>query len=281
LNQGQLLTSLRQTILKAAFAALPEGNDVLYRAARRVVDRYRGDNNFEMSDNGEGWLLERAIPQAAIVMDIGANCGEWTAAAARLNTTATFHCFEPSPTTFARLSERCVGLNAVLNNRGCGEVSGEGSLFIYGDGSGANSLYDRVGLSDSAKKQETVSITTVDEYCGVAGIGLVDFLKIDVEGHELAVLRGARRLLAEGRLGIVQFEYGGTYIDARTLLKDICEYVRSTNSAYDLYKLFPNHLQAVPEYRQSLETFQYSNWALLHRPQWQVVDGVPIPRRTA
>jgi len=243
-----------------------------------MVDRYRGDNNFEMSDNGEEWLLQRAIPHATIVFDVGANQGDWTMAAARLNPTATLHCFEPSPTTFASLSARCAGLKVVLNNRGCGEVSGERSLFIDFDGSGANSLYDRVGTGNSAKKQEAVSITTVDEYCSAAQIGQVDFLKIDVEGHELAVLRGARRLLTEGRVGMVQFEYGGTYIDARTLLKDICEYVRSANDSYELYKLFPRHLQAIPEYRASLETFQYSNWALVYRPRWEVREGVPLPR---
>ena len=243
-----------------------------------MVDRYRGDNNFEMSDNGEEWLLQRAIPHATIVLDVGANRGDWTIAAAQLNPAATFHCFEPSPTTFAILSARCAGLKALLNNRGCGEVSGERSLFIDFDGSGANSLYDRVGTGNSAKKQEAVSITTVDEYCTAAQVGQVDFLKIDVEGHELAVLRGARRLLTEGRVGIVQFEYGGTYIDARTLLKDVCEYVRSVNDGYELYKLFPRHLQAVPEYRPSLETFQYSNWALVYRPRWDVREGVPVPR---
>jgi len=272
-----LLTSLKHVIRKAAIAALPEQNGLLYKVARKMVDRHRGDNNFEMDDNGEKWLLARAIPNAKIVFDVGANRGDWTVAAASLNQSATFHCFEPSPTTFASLSQRCGALRAVLNNRGCGEVSAERSLFIFDDGSGANSLYNRIGSGDSSKKQESVSITTIDEYCSAEQIGFVDFLKIDVEGHELAVLRGARRVLSEGLIGMVQFEYGGTYIDARTLLKDVFEYVRATNRNYEVYKLFPSHLQAVPEYAQSLETFQYSNWALVNSARWQVRNGVPTP----
>jgi FkbM family methyltransferase len=57
------------------------------------------------------------------------------------------------------------------------------------------SLYDRqldyFGIDYS--KSETVKLSTLDDYCEKNSIDRIDFLKMDVEGHELKVLKGAER----------------------------------------------------------------------------------------
>ena len=143
-------------------------------------------------------------------------------------------------------------------------------MHVYGDARGTNSLYDRQGLEDgwgmdSAGGKETVALETVDGFCREHGIGRVDFVKIDTEGHEVDVLEGARECLRNGALRMIQFEYGGTYIDSRRLLKDVFELTAPLD--YTVFLIAPDGLIACPRYDQRLENFQYKNFVLLHEEE--------------
>ena len=50
-------------------------------------------------------------------------------------------------------------------------------------------------------------------------------VKIDTEGHDLTVLRGARAMLAEHRIAVVQFEYNHRWVFARAFLRDAFEFL--------------------------------------------------------
>jgi FkbM family methyltransferase len=260
--------SVRSTVGGFMMSLLPERSALVYRLGRRIVNRYQGDNDGDMETNGEIWLARQLLPRVQVVFDVGANVGDWTKHALETNPHATYHCFEPSPVTFGQLQARGLPPNVVLNNIGLGDAPSERSLFVFGDGCGANSLYRRVGTEAAQDQLEQVTIGTFDTYCETRGIDEVGFVKLDVEGHEFAVLRGAHRMLSEGRIGIIQFEYGGTYIDARVLLKDIWEHVSTANPSYEFYKVFPHALRRIPAYTQTLETFQYSNWVIVRKGLW-------------
>jgi hypothetical protein len=129
-------------------------------------------------------------------------------------------------------------------------------------------LYKKTGLKsgwgiDEPKKTETVELDTLNQYCEDRNIGAIDFLKLDVEGHELEVLKGATRMLNSGSIKRLQFEYGGCFIDAGVLLKDFFELFNSLE--YIFYKIMPNGLMRIPEYDQRLENLQYKNFAVLHK----------------
>lgn len=130
-----------------------------------------------------------------------------------------------------------------------------------------NSLYQRSGLEHlglaQPKKKETIELETLDNYCSNHGITQIDFLKIDIEGHELEALKGASQLLKQGKVKVIQFEYGGTYIDARILLKDI--FSLFNDLPYDLYKIYPQDLKKATMYAQNLENFQLQNWLAINK----------------
>jgi hypothetical protein len=152
------------------------------------------------------------------------------------------------------------------NPFGLSSTQGERPLFIFRSAPGLHSLYQRRGLEDgwglkTPLETETVMLDTLENYCAQRQIGRIDFLKIDVEGHELEVFKGGRSLFAENRVGMIQFEYGGCNIDSKVLLKDIFEFFSGMN--YNVYKIFPDRLKRFRRYDQRLENFKYQNWILI------------------
>jgi len=210
--------------------------------------------------------MRAVLPKCASVFDVGANIGDWTALALEINPKLKIHCFEPSVATFQRLQARHGGMQVRCNNIGLSSLSGELTLHVFADGSGENSIYRRQGLEDgwgraSQSQTEIIRVETLDGYCQRVNLQIIDFLKVDVEGHELEVFKGAKRMLENGAIKHIQFEYGGCNIDARILLKDIFDLFVTYH--YALYKIYPHELRHVPRYDQRLENFQYQNWVAL------------------
>ena len=81
---------------------------------------------------------------------------------------------------------------------------------------------------------DTIKLDTIDNFCSANGTHSIDLLKIDVEGHEMPVLTGAKRMLGEGRVSIIKIE---TAIDPdlayHTQLFDLCDFLQAFG-----YRLF-------------------------------------------
>lgn len=143
---------------------------------------------------------------------------------------------------------------------GMGNVKESKELHITHDRAGANSLYKRrlEGLGISYDESETVKVTTVDNYCYKNAIPHIDFMKVDVEGHELAVMRGAADMLKKQAIDYVQFEYGGCWIDSRMLFLDMYDFL--TSFGYIIGKIMPKGIEFYDKYDQRLDTFQMANF---------------------
>jgi FkbM family methyltransferase len=242
---------------------IPAHNRFLYFLCKHYVDRHNGDNNGNIVTNGELRLMRSVLPNCEVVFDVGANVGDWAALALEIRSDLKIHCFEPSAATFRHLTARNFGDGVVCNNFGFSSATREAHLQVYEEGSGLNSLYVRRGLEDglglaTQSQTEIIRVETLDGYCQRAEVHSIDFLKIDVEGHELEVLKGAIRMLSRKAIRHIQFEYGGCNIDSRVLLKDIFDLFASYG--YALYKLLADELRHVSRYDQRLENYQYQNW---------------------
>ena len=238
---------------------------MLYAICRRYVNDYDGECNCDMQSNGEldvmrGQLSGRAHP---VAFDVGANCGDWTAAVIQANPSAEVHAFEPSAATFATLQSRNFPPNVVLNKIGVGVERCVRTFNIYGRSSAVNSLF-QYDDSRTAVGREEIEILPLSQYCQQKQIESIDYLKIDVEGNEFDVLKGAADLLAEGRIRVIQFEYGEWWIAARVLLKDVLEWVQAQHP-YDISKVTPRGLQRILKYGFHLENFHGSNYVLTRR----------------
>jgi hypothetical protein len=127
---------------------------------------------------------------------------------------------------------------------------------------GINSLHPR---AEGSAKQETVNLNTADQYCQEMGIQHVHLMKIDAEGHDFAVLEGARTMLEKRAIGVVQFEYNALWIESRHYLKDAFAMLQPLG--YSLGKVTPGGIEFYPAYHFELESFCEGNY-LACREEW-------------
>lgn len=234
----------------------------------------KGMNYGRASDyqhNGESEAIRAVcsmIPsQSAVLFDVGANQGNFTnhILEAWQGMTYDLYAFEPSKRTFELLQKSVRETTYVhLVNKGFGEKPGHVKLFSDKEGSGLASVYPR-DLSHrkiTFTEHETIELTTLDIFCEQNMIPLIDFLKLDVEGHELAVLRGGKKMIEGGRVSIIQFEFGGCNIDSRTFFRDYYDFFKRD---FNLFRILSNGLQPIDSYSEKLEIFQSANYLAVQK----------------
>jgi len=141
----------------------------------------------------------------ACLIDAGANVGQTAAYLRSYFPRTQIHSFEPVRASFLQLQAGTKAFpNVHCRHAALGAARAQISMRLQED-SENNSLFagDLTGFGS-----ETVEVETLDAYCDEAGIGQVDLLKMDVQGYELQILRGAERLLAERRISFVYSEIG-------------------------------------------------------------------------
>lgn len=246
----------------------------IFRLSRALMNRALGDNNDDMKSNGELFLLYRILSliqkdHKLVVFDVGANIGHWTVSLLDIAEEMaidglTVYSFEPSLIAFsefqANLAKHPMAQSAHAVSVGMSNTPGDKTLYINKDGAGTNSLYKRrtESLGIIYDKTETIQTTTLDIYCSERDISHVDFLKVDVEGHELAVMQGAVDMLKQQAIDYIQFEYGGTWIDSRTLFLDMYDLLTSFN--YSVGKILPKGIEFFDKYDERMESFQMANF---------------------
>jgi FkbM family methyltransferase len=254
------------TAADLACRILGRGNVV--RAARFVLYRARLDVPNDLNHNGESslqrWILEVSAANRQVdVIDVGANVGRWSSSmliaarrAGRLDD-IQLHAFEPSSYTFALLSEALDGHLVRLHRAALCEQPGTAALYVIAPGAGTNSLHAPPG-SEIGGSTEDVVTTTLDSYVDQIGLDHVTLVKIDTEGHDLAVLRGARALFSKHRISVAQFEYNHRWVYARAFLRDAFELLEPLG--YRLGKLTPRGVEFYPGWDAELETFVEANY---------------------
>ena len=199
---------------------------------------------------GEENFLQRYVPKIAggVLPDVGANQGAYTRLLHALAPHSPVYAFEPHPHTFRQLQAATTLPNVTLLNQAVSEQEGCVSLFdqASNDGSTQASLSrSAVGLFTPDIIEHHVACTTLDVFLAQQGICDVALLKIDTEGHDLSVLKGARKAISEKRIHAIQFEFIAANIATRVSMRDIF----NTLSGYKLHRLCMNgDLLPMPSY---------------------------------
>ncbi len=235
-------------------AIAQQANEATHAAVLGGMGYGIGGADFDAS--GERWLLgevaRMTAGRTAVVFDVGANRGDWSALALRVMPAAVMHCVEPSR-MWATLAARQARVHQIHE---CALSDHEGTATLHADapGSGDASLHKRdlTHIGRSFEHEERVALRTLDSVCRENDINQIDLLKIDVEGSELAVLRGASEMIARGAIGVIQFEGGGTWIDSRIFFRD---FWRLLSPKYRIGRLMRDGIAWIDTYEERLEVF--------------------------
>jgi FkbM family methyltransferase len=206
--------------------------------------------------------LLRRTPET--VLDVGANVGDYSAAVLDRFPRTTVHAFEPSPDAAARLKGRFAGRkNVFVHEIAASDATGPVTLWSDRGGSGLASLtkrrLDHFGIPFEHRTE--VQSDRLDRIMERLGVDRIDWLKLDVEGHELSVLRGMGDRIKEVQL--VQFEFGGCNIDTRTYFQDFWYFLRGHGFA--VHRLTGSGPLEIGRYRESHESFCTTNYAAVRQ----------------
>jgi FkbM family methyltransferase len=174
-----------------------------YRIEKRAYQRYGVDPivDIERLSGKFGIPVDRAF-------DVGANIGQTAAALTAAFPAAEIICFEPVAATFRELqaataaSPRIRAFNLALS-----DSAGEAAIHTYASSLLSSLEPDAPFTRGQDGATETCRTETLDGFCAEQGVDRIDLLKIDTEGHDLAVLHGAASMLGQGRIGFVLTEF--------------------------------------------------------------------------
>jgi len=111
-------------------------------------------------------------------------------------------------------------------------------------------------------KTEAIKLTTIDAYCAENQIERIHFLKLDIEGHELNALNGAKKMIKDNRIDFIQFEFGGCNIDSRTYFQDFYYFLKDN---YTIYRILKDGIYELSNYKEIYEIFITTNFLAIKK----------------
>lgn len=207
-GKGRLARALHRRLRAHAIARDPM-RDVIMRDGSRARWDLRDDAEAlacwlgEADDDVRNALLAR-VKLDAVVFDVGANVGWWTVPLARHLAPGGGRviAFEPVPANRARL-DWAVQANAVQGSVqivpvALGDKPGELGMWLKSEETGAGSGTAAL-VTGSGPTHLRVPVVTLDQWAAEQGVVRCDLMKLDIEGAELMMLRGAEQFVAATR----------------------------------------------------------------------------------
>lgn len=150
-----------------------------------------------------------------LIIDVGANIGQSAVQFREYFHNAKIYCFEPVKSTYEKLIINVNDPNVICYQMAVGSNREKAKIYLKNDSS-TNTMIER----DSNLGYEIVSVTTLDHFTNEKRITSIDLLKIDTEGFDFEVLKGAKILLSEERISFIIIEVGFDPNDDRHVLFD-------------------------------------------------------------
>lgn len=194
-----------------------------------------------------------------VVIDAGAAHGEWTRTFRNRCPNARIFMLEPQPAAQEVLRRKDLPGTTLLPCA-IGATLGTATLHAPSSSAGAMvvaSLHKRVDSRWKAIDYESfdVKVTTLSEIAAEHDLGFIDFVKMDIEGHEFAALRGAEGVLARRGVGAFSFEFGPGNVNSRTMFIDFFEFFEA--HGFDVFRVRPGgRLLPVPHYDEDCEFYR-------------------------
>ena len=186
--------------------------------------------------------------QGRILIDVGAHHGSYCNYLSKLSPQSTIYAFEPHPKSIQILKSRLISPRIRVINKAVGEIAEPVELYDFADSDGstqASMSKEAVQFFEPIVVAHSVDCTTLDDFITAEGLDEIALLKVDAEGFDLAVLRGAKRTLAQKRIETIQFEFIPGNVITRTMMRDFFEVLEG----YEIFRICLNgQLMALSPY---------------------------------
>jgi FkbM family methyltransferase len=189
---------------------LPSSKQLL----RRVFEKLTGTHIFRTLPRGIDHFhdIKTSLPNLRVdtVFDVGANVGQSAYSYLMNLPRAMIYCFEPVTATHRQLEARLHGReNIRIFKLALGAEEGLGTMVLEGQ---SDMFFLRRGANEITACTDTpveeVAVQTLDGFCESQGVARINYLKIDTEGADLDVLKGAEAMLGDQRVDIIEAECG-------------------------------------------------------------------------
>lgn len=213
------------------------------------------------------FTVHRLQFELKVVLDVGANQGDFSKELCRYHPKSKFYCFEPFPETFDILKINLPGPNFHHFKLALGDIA-ETVMVSQNEAnqSDTNSLLTVID-SEYESNKVSIQINTLDSFIREHALESIDLLKIDTEGFDLRVLKGAEECLKRGIIKLIYVECGldpnNTY---HVFFPEILFYLNSQNYVFvgffqtDIRKIdrkihFSNAIFIHQSYSKRIKTF--------------------------
>ena len=203
------------------------GYDIIPLATKKIgQDPYLDMKKFIIKDN-------------PLFLDVGANFGQTIDEFSEIFPDCRINSFEPSPTVYEFLRKKTSKMeNVRIWNYGIGSTT---KPLVLNENSNPNmSSFLEIGKDGwgSIENKTSVPMTTVDKFCQEQNIEKIDVLKIDTQGFEFEVLKGAEISMQDNKIGLLYFEV--TFIEMYKELPSFGElYNLVINNGFELVTIYP------------------------------------------
>jgi FkbM family methyltransferase len=183
--------------------------------------------NYGDSDSAIGRaILDRGYSFTTIY-DIGGSNGSWLNIMSKVFTTSRFELFEPLSEihpSYSPLKDymHAMHANSRMSAFAIGDHDGEITMRVYDDPSGSTTL--QMGMLDPGKKVK-VPLRTIDSLVKSGKYASPDLIKIDIQGGELAALKGAKKTLPNVTFLMLETWIERSYGSNTPLLHEIMEFL--------------------------------------------------------
>lgn len=192
------------------------------------------------------------------LFDVAANLGEWSSLCHKLYPPSKLFLIWTEPQPACPKIILALNLaNSILIPKVVSSKTTQVELYSDIPTYGLASLHQRqeINFKNNKFPSFAVDTITIDKIVAKYNLEYIDFIKIDIEGHELEALKGAAKSLARGMIKALVFEFGSVNVNGRTFFRDFGDLLNSLG--YKIYPISPSlKMMPIEKYYEDCEYFR-------------------------
>lgn len=238
----------------------------------RALNRFYENRNHDISSNGEFTVIKKISKfNPSIIIDGGANIGKYSIIVSQNCPNCNIYAFEPVENTFKEMQDNVVGYtNIIPIKKGLFSNNCTKEINLFNSNT-HSSIYDIRGPKYQSNKTQTIELICGDDFVEENSIGIIDFIKLDLEGAEFDAIMGFHNLFKQKRIKAVQFEFGYINITTKKLLYDF--YNLFEEYGYIVGKIFPKNVE-FRDYDYKYEDFLGPNYIAVNKNEKELIDAL-------